>query len=81
MGKKDWEKENIDVGYVSGQKMAIGSSKFDLSNSIAVGEIGDIIVTFEVPSKYGEYATTWGLYRGDTVFCEFSFRIALRIPS
>ena len=78
LGKRDWEKENIDFGYVSGQKMSIGGERFDLSTNISSGQAGDILVTFEAPHKAGSYTTTWALYRGSTPFCEFTFAIVVK---
>jgi hypothetical protein len=78
IGVKDWSTDSIDMAYVSGQKMSIGGSRFDLSTSVESGQMGDIIVKFEVPKNNGEYATTWGLYRGETLFCEFTFRIVVK---
>lgn len=78
VGKRDWEKENIDVGYVSGQKMAIGGTRFDLANTIPAGQAGDIVITFEAPDKAGTYRTIWTLLRGSTPFCEFGFGLVVK---
>ena len=78
MGERDWEKENIDIGYISGQKMAIGGTRFDLSKTIRAGDVGDIILTFEAPDKAGTYTTVWALFRGSNPFCEFSFSLVVK---
>ncbi|PKN93282.1 MAG: hypothetical protein CVU44_10340 [Chloroflexi bacterium HGW-Chloroflexi-6] len=78
VGDRDFEKENIDYGYISGQKMAIGGTRFDLETTIPSGQAGDIIITFEAPDKAGTYNTTWALFRGSTPFCEFSFSLVVK---
>jgi hypothetical protein len=78
IGKRDFEKENIDIGYISGQKMAIGGTRLDLATTIPSGQAGDIIITFEAPNKAGTYTTTWALFRGSTSFCEFSFSLVVK---
>ena len=78
VGKIDWYEENIDFGYVSGQKMAIGGTLFDLASTIRVGESGEVQLTFEAPADPGTYVTNWSLFRGDTPFCGFSFGLVVK---
>jgi hypothetical protein len=78
VGARDLEKENIDIGYISGQKMAIGGILFDLAETIPAGETGDVIITFEAPKTAGSYTTTWALFRGSNSFCQFSFSLVVK---
>lgn len=78
VGARDLEKENIDIGYISGQKMAIGGTLFDLAETIPAGKTGDIIITFEAPKTAGSYTTTWALFRGSNSFCQFSFSLVVK---
>ncbi len=78
VGARDFEKENIDIGYISGQKMAIGGILFDLAETIPAGETGDVIITFEAPKTAGSYTTTWALFRGSNSFCQFSFSLVVK---
>lgn len=78
VGVRDLEKENIDIGYISGQKMAIGGILFDLTETIPAGKTGDIIITFEAPKTTGSYTTTWALFRGSNSFCQFSFSLVVK---
>lgn len=80
VGSRSWDKESTDIGYVSGEKMAIGGTLFDLSKTVPVGQIGDIMLTFEAPKNKsaGTYRTIWSLLRGSTPFCEFSFSLVVK---
>lgn len=79
-GSRDWPRESIDIGYVSGEKMAIGGTLFDLSKTVPAGQIGDIMITFEAPRNKGAgtFRTIWSLLRGSTPFCEFSFSLVVK---
>jgi hypothetical protein len=80
IGSRSWDKESTDIGYVSGEKMAIGGTLFDLSKTVPAGQIGDIMLTFEAPKNKGAgtYRTIWSLFRGSTPFCEFSFSLVVK---
>lgn len=78
VGLRDWEKENIDIGYISGQKMAIGGTLFDLPQTIRSGQVGEVELTFEAPDKEGTYVTNWALFHGTTPFCWFSFSLVVK---
>ena len=78
LGERDWEKENIDIGYISGQKMAIGGTRFDLSQNILKGQTGEVTLKFEAPDKAGTYTTVWALFRGSNSFCEFTFSLVVK---
>lgn len=80
VGSRDWAKESIDIGYISGEKMAIGGTLFDLSKTVPAGQVGDIMLTFEAPKNKnaGAYRTVWSLFRGSTPFCEFSFSLVVK---
>lgn len=78
VGKIEWDKHHIDIGYVSGEKMAIGGTLFDLAETIRVGDVGEIQLLFEAPEKPGTYVTNWSLLRGSRSFCGFSFGLVVK---
>jgi hypothetical protein len=73
-GASEWDLNSIDVAMRSGEKMAIGGTRFDLSESVPSGSSYTISITMKAPNKPGEYANTWSLARGDSFFCKLSFR-------
>jgi hypothetical protein len=78
VGQSDWGEENIDIGYISGQKMAVGGTLFDLAATIGTGQSGEIQLIFEAPTEPGTYVTNWSLFRGKTPFCGFSFGLIVK---
>lgn len=74
-GKLDWDVNDIDVAFRSGEKMAIAGDRFDISATVPGGGSTAISITMTAPNKPGEYSNTWSLARGDSFFCKFSFRV------
>ena len=72
-GQNEWRTDSIDYGYLSGQKMSVGSMLFDLHTTVKPRQEVDINVRFELPEKAGTYTTKWAIFHGKTGFCEFSF--------
>lgn len=74
-GKLDWDVNDIDVAFRSGEKMAIAGDRFDIPATVPAGTNLGVSITMIAPNKPGEYSNTWSLARGDNLFCRFSFRV------
>ncbi len=76
-GSEEWRTDSIDYGYLSGQKMLVGSTLFDLHTTVKPRQEVDINIRFELPQKAGTYTTKLAIFRGKTGFCEFSFTVVV----
>ncbi|MCJ7434343.1 MAG: NBR1-Ig-like domain-containing protein [Anaerolineales bacterium] len=76
-GTELWDGANMDYSYASGQKMYIGDKVRDLNESIASGEILDIVIEMKAPKASGVYTIVWKLHSGREYFCPMTIRISV----
>lgn len=77
VGKKEWEAENVDFVYDSGDKFHKVSG-YDLSKDTMLNEVAEFFVELRAPKNPGTYTTYWTLRRGTDKFCRVSFTIGVR---
>ncbi|PKN93283.1 MAG: hypothetical protein CVU44_10345 [Chloroflexi bacterium HGW-Chloroflexi-6] len=78
VGAKEWGKGDLDVVYQSGTKTYEYGPKQELSITVKPGETRDIVIVVRAPSSGGDYLTTYGLERGDNLFCQLIMGISVR---
>jgi hypothetical protein len=77
-GSKTWGSTDIDLAYISGEKMSKFGDSFDIGKDVAAGSSIDLIVDMLAPALPGNYTTTWGLKSGSTTLCTFSITIRVK---
>ncbi len=77
-GAMTWGATDVDVKFVSGQKMNKYDDTFDLGKNVAKGDSIDILVDMLAPALPGTYRTTWGLTYAGSTFCTFSINIVVK---
>lgn len=68
-GTRDWEEGNVDLTYVSGQKMQKRGDAFDIDEGLDKGKTMQLIVDMVAPRDTGFYHTDWALRYDGTVMC------------
>jgi hypothetical protein len=74
-GTKMWQRENVDLKYVSGTKMQKYADIFDLEENVNPDGHVTFIVDMIAPNTTGRHTTTWALVDGSTTICTFSINI------
>lgn len=77
-GTQDWNASDIDVKYVSGEKMHKYNDVYDLAKNVGDGESIDIIVDMKAPNSAGTFRATWGLFFGTRSICQMSVTIVVK---
>ena len=70
-----WGKDNVDVRYLSGDKMQKNGSIVDLPQSVAPNQSIEITITMLAPLAEGVHTTYWNFTSGSTVLCTFYVQI------
>ncbi|HMB22759.1 MAG TPA: NBR1-Ig-like domain-containing protein [Anaerolineales bacterium] len=76
IGKKKWDRTNVNYAFASGDKFHTISS-YDLSESVASGNMIDLGVNMQAPKDPGTYTTTWTLRAGKKTFCPLNLTIVV----
>jgi hypothetical protein len=74
IGKRTWDKSEVDYAYESGTKIQ-KVDLYDLSSNVISGGTTNIVVDMVAPKNPGSYTTTWVLRNTNKVFCKFSLTI------
>jgi len=74
-GTEEWDAENTDYGYVSGENFSQSDERYDLGETVKPGDEIKIVVDMNAPDAKGEYQTTWGILSGSETYCTFSLSI------
>jgi len=74
-GTEEWDAENVDYGYVSGENFSQSDERYDLGETVKPGDEIKIIVDMNAPDAKDEYQTTWGILSGSKTYCTFSLSI------
>lgn len=69
--KESWRADSVDVSFVSGTDMHLGSNTRDLPYDVSSGGAVDILVDMEAPDNKGSYTSNWALMKGSTSVCRF----------
>ena len=77
IGKKNWDKNNVDYVYLSGDKFHKVAG-YDLGQTVNVGTTTELIVDMIAPKNSGTYTTNWTLRVGTNNFCTMSLTIVVR---
>ena len=70
-----WGKDNVDVKYLSGERMQKNVSVVDLPQSVAPGGSINITITMIAPLAQGYHITYWNFTSGSQVLCTFYVEI------
>jgi hypothetical protein len=74
-GSKNWGNTSVDFAYVKGTKMHTHGDSYDLASDVGPGKKVTLTVDMTSPKTRGYYTETWGLYKGNKVFCRVSVTI------
>jgi len=77
IGKKAWDKEDVDFVYSSGDKFHKVSG-YDFKKTLEPGVIGDLTVAMQSPKNPGNYTTTWAIKVGSDEFCKLTLSIIVK---
>jgi len=77
VGRKAWERAEIDFAYVGGDKFHRVDG-YDLSRTTFIGEVADLFVDMRAPKDPGTYTTRWSLFHGTEEFCKLRLTIIVR---
>jgi len=76
IGKRNWDRDNIDYIYSSGAKIHKVSG-YDLEKNVKVGNSIDLGVDMQAPKGSGTYSTVWTMRNNDDEFCPLRFTIVV----
>ena len=74
-GSKDWLAANVDLKYVSGEKMQKYADAVDLGKDVKPGEEYTFVVDMLAPDNAGSYKATWNLVDSSNVYCSVTIEI------
>jgi hypothetical protein len=77
VGRKEWEAENVDFVYDTGDKFHKVSG-YDLSKDRVPGEVAEFFVDMRAPKNPGTYTAYWIMRRGGKEFCRVAYTIGVR---
>jgi hypothetical protein len=77
-GTMPWYGTEMDLKYISGQKMQSYQDVYDLGSDLAVGSSITFTLDMTAPSTAGTYTMTWGLSYGDITLCTFGTTIIVK---
>jgi hypothetical protein len=77
IGQRNWDRNEIDYIYVSGDKFHKVSG-YDLPENVRTGNSVQLGVDMRAPKDPGTYNTTWTLRVGRNEFCPLRFTIVVR---
>ncbi len=77
IGRKNWDRNDVDYIYSSGAKFH-KISGYDLSENVKVGNSLDLGVDMQAPKDAGTYTTTWTMRVGKNEFCPLRFTIVVK---
>lgn len=77
-GTEEWQQNDIDIRYSSGEKMHLGGDAFDLGSDVNVGDSYTLTLDMRTPGSSGTYSTTWTLNLGAQVVCSMGLTIVVR---
>ena len=77
IGKKNWDRTDVDYIYSSGAKLHKVSG-YDLDKNVKVGNSLDLGVDMQAPKASGTYSTTWIMRVGDRTFCPLLLTIVVK---
>jgi hypothetical protein len=77
IGRRNWDRSDIDYIYSSGAKLHKVSG-YDLDENVRVGNSTEVGVDMQAPKDPGTYTTTWTLRVGNNEFCPLRFTIVVR---
>jgi hypothetical protein len=77
IGRRNWERTDVDYIYSSGAKIHKVSG-YDLAANTAVGNSIDLGVDMQAPKDPGTYSTVWTMRVGNNTFCPLRFTIVVR---
>jgi len=78
VGRKDWDGENVDFVYDTGDKIHRVKG-YDLGGEgTKIGDVADLFVDMQAPKDPGTYTTYWTLQYGTFKFCRVAYTIRVR---
>ena len=77
IGKKEWDKNDADFIYVSGDKLNLQDG-YDFKKTVGVGVTVDLTVAMQARKNPGTYTTNWAIRIGSNQFCNVSLRIVVK---
>jgi hypothetical protein len=77
IGRRNWDRNEVDYIYLSGDKFH-KISGYDLPENVPAGNSTQIGVDLQAPKDPGTYNTTWTLRVGNNEFCPLRFTIVVR---
>ena len=77
VGRKEWDGDNIDFVYDSGDRFHKVSG-YDLGKPVKIGDVAEFFVEMEAPKDPGTYTTHWAMQMGTLKFCKVSLTIGVR---
>jgi len=77
IGKATWEENNLDYGYLEGEKLHFQPA-YDFPVNVLPGTTVELSVEMLAPSTPGNYTTTWQINRGKSSFCPMVLNIAVK---
>lgn len=77
IGKRRWDRTDIDYLYSGGAKIH-KISGYDLPKNVPVGGTIDLGVDVQAPKDPGTYSTTWIMSTGNRNFCPLDFTIVVQ---
>lgn len=77
IGKKNWNRTDVDYIYSSGAKIH-KISGYDLDTNIKIGNSIDLGVDMQAPKASGTYSTVWTMRVGNNTFCPLRLTIVVK---
>jgi hypothetical protein len=77
IGKKNWDRTDVNYIYLSGSKIH-KISGYDLPENVKVGNSVNLGVDMRAPKATGTYQTTWTMQVGSKEFCPMNFTLVVR---
>ena len=77
IGRREWDRNNIDYYYSSGAKLHKVSG-YDLDGNVDPGTKTTLVVDMEAPKDPGTYTTVWKMRSGEREFCTLTLAIVVQ---
>lgn len=77
IGKQEWDKNDADFIYVSGDKLQMQDG-YDFKKTVAAGATVDLTVAMQARKNPATYITNWAIRIGSDEFCNMSLRIVVK---
>jgi len=78
IGAQNWDSNNVQIDFTGGTRMMPIGVRPTLTEAIASGQEGALLITFTLPTRRERYVTRWALTHGGQSFCDFAFQVNIK---